>query len=224
MDAERRVPTERRGPLRSLTVGVSLLVAGSLVALLVFGVLARRADTSIDDSLAHARSIAAPPFRLAVLQRGDPGPALKAKTGSIVVDNRVASSELQGTPYVLNFWASWCVPCRQEAPILQRAWRQARPRGVLFVGLDMQDVTQDARHFLAEFGVDYLNLRDPTRDVARSYGVTGVPETFFVSARGAIVNHVIGVLTPAQLRSGVAAAVAGSPEAARQGGARKPSR
>jgi cytochrome c biogenesis protein CcmG/thiol:disulfide interchange protein DsbE len=104
--------------------------------------------------------------------------------------------------------------------LLERTWRQqARPRGVLFVGLDMQDITSDARDFMHEFRIDYLNIRDPSNDVARRYGVTGVPETFFISSAGAIVGHVIGVTSPTQLREGIAAAVDGRPHAARQGGA-----
>ncbi len=105
--------------------------------------------------------------------------------------------------------------------MLERGWRQARTQRVLYVGLDMQDVTGDAHAFLNAFHIDYLNIRDPTNAVAHAYGTTGVPETFFISARGNIVNHVIGVVTPGQLRAGVAAAVAGRPQAARQGGARK---
>ncbi len=95
---------------------------------------------------------------------------------------------------------------------------------MLFVGLDMQDVTEDARTFTRHFNIDYLNIRDPTNDVARHYGATGVPETFFISARGDVVNHVIGVVSTAQLQAGIAAAVAGRPHAARQGGAQRPTR
>jgi hypothetical protein len=74
------------------------------------------------------------------------------------------------------------------------------------------------------FEVDYLNLRDRTNQTFRRYGAAGLPETWFISARGDIVNHVIGVITPAQLRGGVAAAVTGRPEAARQGGEQRPAR
>jgi cytochrome c biogenesis protein CcmG/thiol:disulfide interchange protein DsbE len=95
---------------------------------------------------------------------------------------------------------------------------------VLFVGLNMQDVTDDANDFLDTFGIDYLNIRDRSNDVARRYGLTGIPETYFVSARGNVVGHVIGVVSADQLREGIRAARSGRPRASREGGARKPAR
>jgi cytochrome c biogenesis protein CcmG/thiol:disulfide interchange protein DsbE len=218
--------SEERRPrsVRSVALVVPVLVvtvALILVGLLAYGVIARAPDTSIDDSLAHNQAVAAPPYRLAVLRHGSLGPGLERKLAPALADGHVSPTELRGTPYVLNIWASWCVPCRDEAPELVREWRRTRPRGVLFVGLDMQDAPADARDFLDRFGIDYLNIRDPTNETSHRYSATGVPETFFVSAHGDIVSHIIGVVTPAQLREGVTAAVAGRPAAARQGGARR---
>jgi len=82
-----------------------------------------------------------------------------------------------------------------DAPLLERVWRTlGRPRRTLFLGLDQQDVTGDALSFLRSYGVDYPSVRDPENDVPRSYGATGVPETFFISASGEVVDHVIGVI------------------------------
>ena len=211
-------------PLRIAVYLLGLLTAGAFIGLLVYGVMAKSPDTTIDDSLARGRPVPAPSYRLKVLRPGALGPKLERKIAPALADGWVSPSELRGTPYVLNVWASWCGPCRDEAPELVREWRRQRPRGVLFVGLNMQDVTEDARAFMDGFGIDYLNIRDPTNDVPRRYGATGVPETYFVSARGDIVNHVIGVITPAQLRGGIAAAVSGRPGAAREGGDRRPAR
>jgi cytochrome c biogenesis protein CcmG/thiol:disulfide interchange protein DsbE len=194
--------------------------AVALMALLVYGVLAKSPNTTIDDKLARLEATIAPSFELAVLQRGDVGPSLGRRLKPALADGKLALEELRGIPVVLNFWASWCVPCRQEATSLQRAWRQdARPRGVLFLGLDMQDVPRDARSFLREFGIDYLNIRDPSNGIARRYGTTGVPETFFIDAGGRVVGHVIGVATPQQLQDGVAAAQTGRVVSPRNGGA-----
>ncbi len=222
------VPAEsgsrRVRPLRLVVRGLGLAAAIGLIALLVYGVLAKSPDTSIDDSLAQNQPIRAPSYRLKVLRHGRLGVRLERRLAPALADGSVSPTELRGVPYMLNIWASWCVPCREEAPELVRAWRRARPRGVLFVGLNMQDATQDAGDFMNHFGIDYLNIRDPTNETAHRYGATGVPETFFISTRGDIVNHVIGVVSPAQLRAGIAAAVGGRPEAARQGGERRPSR
>jgi cytochrome c biogenesis protein CcmG, thiol:disulfide interchange protein DsbE len=223
VEAEHSRPARLR-PLRFLAPAVGLAAAAALVALLAYGVIARNPDTTIDDSLARNEPIAAPSYRLAVLRRGNLGAGLQRKLSPALADGRVEDSELRGTPYVLNLWASWCVPCRTEAPVLVRDWHRARSRGVLFVGIDMQDADEDAGVFMDHFGVDYLNLRDPTNGTLRRFGATGIPETWFISARGEIVNHVIGVVTPAQLRAGIAAAVTGRPEAARQGGEQRPPR
>lgn len=203
---------------------VGLGAAAGLIALLAYGVMARNPDTTIDDSLARNQPVPAPSFRLAVLRRGSLGTRLERRVAPALADGWVSPSELRGTPFVLNIWASWCVPCRDEAPELVRGWRRARPHGVLFVGLDMQDTPEDARDFMNHFGIDYLNIRDRSNATSRRYGATGIPETYFVSARGAIVNHVVGVITPTQLRAGVKAAVAGRPEAARRGGEQRPTR
>mgnify|MGYP003288677035 CR=1 FL=1 len=95
---------------------------------------------------------------------------------------------------------------------------------MLFLGLDMQDFPEDARDFIREFQLSYPHVRDPGDDVARDWGVTGLPETFFISARGRVVAHVIGAVSARQLDDGVRAAVAGRPLEALEGGARRPTR
>jgi len=215
--------TERR-PLRYAGRVLAALLAGSFVALLVYGVLTKAQDTTIDDSLARSRAVPAPAFELPVLQRGAAGSAAAARVAPALSDGRLALRELRGTPVVLNFWASWCVPCREEAPALERGWREQGRRGVLFLGLNMQDITDDARAFIRDFGLTYPNVRDRGNEVARRYGATGLPETFFISATGNVVAHVIGVVSAQQLRDGVAAAQAGRPLGVKEGGERRSTR
>lgn len=214
-------PRRRGGAL--VRFGGLLLVAG-FIALLVFGLVAQAPKTGIDDQLAKSQPAAAPGFELAALAAGRPGPRLAERWRRAAADGKVNLDELRGTPVVLNLWASWCVPCRDEAPVLRRGAERWRQRGVLFVGLNMQDVTEDARTFLREYALDFPQVRDRTNETARRWGATGIPETFFIDARGRVVAHAIGTVTVEQLDSGAAAAQSGRPLAVAHGGDQRPTR
>ncbi len=215
MDAPERPPSDqtRQRRLSRLTLpALVLTVCLALVALLTFGLLKTSPNTNLDDALARGEAIEAPAFELPIFTPGNLGPTLTRTLAPALRDGRIALEELRGTPLVLNFWASWCDPCREEMPILQRAWRtQARADGVLFLGLDMQDSTDDARAFLRQYDISYLNIRDQNNDVARDYGVTGLPETIFIDRDGRAVGHVVGAINAAQIRDGIAAATSGRP-------------
>lgn len=108
-------------------------------------------------------------------------------------DGRQATlRQFRGRPVVMNFWASWCVPCRAEAPNLERAWQTYRPRGVVFLGVDVADTEADARAFIATFKVSYLNVRDPSQHVMSAYRVTGIPTTVFIDRAGRIQRRYAG--------------------------------
>ena len=217
-------PGPRRRKPRGLGSAIAVATAAAFIALLSFGVLIQNPGHPIDDSLAQGRPAPAPDFVLAVLDPGKLGPVLTPRLAPALRDGRLGLPELRGIPVVLNIWASWCDPCKQEAPILEHAWRtQARPHGTLFLGLDQQDATTDATAFMRAYGIDYLNIHDPGNDVPLRYGATGVPETYFISDRGQVVDHVIGVVTPADLRQGIAAARSGQPLHAQTAGAHRPS-
>jgi cytochrome c biogenesis protein CcmG/thiol:disulfide interchange protein DsbE len=215
--------TDRR-PLRYAGRLAALVAVALFFALLVYGLLSKPADKTIDSSLAEAKAPPAPGFALEVLQRGSPGPRLAHRLEAALADGELSLQELRGSPVVLNFWASWCPPCREEAPRLEGRWRASRESGVVFLGLDMQDLTGDAREFMREFGISYPNVRDPGDDVARDWGVTGLPETFFVSARGRVVAHVIGAISSRQLEEGIGATLDGRPAGVLQGGDRRSTR
>lgn len=210
---------------RTFGAGIAVVLAVLFIGLLAFGVAGQAPNSTIDDSLAQGRAARAPAFDLAILQRGDPGPVLQERLAHAFARGRLTVRDLRGTPVLLNIWASWCEPCRQEARLLERAWRTlGRPQRTLFLGLDQQDATTDALSFLRSYGVGYPNVRDSENDVPRSYGATGVPETFFISAHGQVVDHVIGVISLGQLREGLSTARTGRPLGLRSGGARRPSR
>jgi cytochrome c biogenesis protein CcmG/thiol:disulfide interchange protein DsbE len=103
----------------------------------------------------------------------------------------------RGRVVVLNFWASWCYPaCYEEAPVLEQGWRRWRDRGVVVMGVDIQDTEAAARKFIADFGLTFPNAPDPTGRVSIDYGVYGVPETFFIDRRGYIRAKHVGAVTP----------------------------
>ena len=118
-------------------------------------------------------------------------------------------SDVLGRPIVLNFWASWCAPCRDEAAGLERTWRAYRDRGVIFVGLDIQDSEQDARDYVAEFDITYPNGRDADGKITVDYGVVGLPVTFFVNKKGIVERRWVGAITEKQLVAWVDGLVAG---------------
>ncbi len=215
---------ERHGRLGSAARALGVLCAGVFVALLAYGVVAQAPDTTIDDALARQTAPAAPGFRLDVLSSGDPGDRLRAVWRRAAQDERVDLEELRGVPIVLNFWASWCGPCREEAPLLQRGWESGRRQGVLFLGLNQQDAREDAGNFLEELGLDFPNVTDPSNATSRRWGMTGIPETFFLTSRGDVAFHVVGTLSAAQLRDGVAAARGARALGADRGGEQRPTR
>lgn len=96
-------------------------------------------------------------------------------------------------PIVLNIWASWCVPCRSEAPLLREASMRLGDQ-VRFIGVDVQDSQNSARAFLAEFGITFENYFDPRRSVPQALGGRGVPITYFFASDGSLVETQIGVI------------------------------
>lgn len=196
----------------------------AVVALLAYGLLTEGASDRIDDSLAEGRAAPAPGFALEVLETGRAPAPLTAALRPGFEDGELGLAELQDVPVVLNFWASWCAPCREEAPVLQRGWERHGSRGVLYLGLNMQDVTDDVRAFLEEFEITYPTIRDPDKDIATAYGAAGIPETYFVDGEGEVVAHVIGVVSEEQLDAGVRAASTGQVVGSLAGGASRPQR
>jgi cytochrome c biogenesis protein CcmG/thiol:disulfide interchange protein DsbE len=106
---------------------------------------------------------------------------------------------LRGRPVVLNFWASWCVSCKDEHRYLLEAAKDYGPQGVAFVGVAFKDSTSDLRSFLHEYGGGWPTVQDPGQDTAINYGVAGPPETFFIDRHGIVRFKVTGPLTPSVL-------------------------
>ena len=193
--------------LRSAVPVIAALAAATGMAVVV-AVGLRGAASSRATPLLAPRDSRAPGLSLGVL-------APVALTGAVgnaweraTRDGLVQLSELHGYPVVVNFWASWCDPCRREAPMLERAWRAQR-RNVLFLGIDQNDSRGDALAFIRRFAITYPSLHEKGDATAVRWRVRGFPVTFFVAADGRVVAQSIGLLRPAQLRRGIEAARAG---------------
>jgi cytochrome c biogenesis protein CcmG/thiol:disulfide interchange protein DsbE len=117
----------------------------------------------------------------------------------------VKLSELRGKGVVLNFWASWCKPCEEEAADLEAAWRKYKDQGIVFVGVDYLDQDPAARRYLEKFDITFPNGPDLASKISKRYTIRGVPETFFIDPQGKLVGcRKIGPLTPAELDERIA--------------------
>jgi cytochrome c biogenesis protein CcmG/thiol:disulfide interchange protein DsbE len=104
-------------------------------------------------------------------------------------------SQFRGKVVVINFWASWCIPCRDESPFLEKTWRDYKNRGVVFIGVDWSDPEPDARKYIKEFDLTYYNGTDIGTKIGQLYRIKGVPETFFVSKDGNLQGNALGPIT-----------------------------
>jgi cytochrome c biogenesis protein CcmG/thiol:disulfide interchange protein DsbE len=126
---------------------------------------------------------------------------------------KVSLASYRGKPVVLNFWASWCEPCKGEAAVLERDWTSYRDRGVVFLGVDFHDLASDARRFVSAHSLTFPMLQDGSGKVTSGdYGVSQVPETYVLDRQGRIVAHLAGPITDpgfaAKFRSALAEAAA----------------
>lgn len=131
-------------------------------------------------------------------------------TLSLLDEGELVLSEWIGRPIVINFWASWCSPCRDEAMGLERTWRLYKDRGALFVGINVQDTDKSAEDYVNEFGITYPNGRDVDGKTTVDYGVIGLPVTFFVNKDGIVERRWVGAIPEAQLVDWVDALVSGA--------------
>jgi cytochrome c biogenesis protein CcmG, thiol:disulfide interchange protein DsbE len=121
------------------------------------------------------------------LGRGGTPPAPVFRLDRLDRPGEVSLAAYRGRPVVLNFWASWCEPCKQEAPLLESVWRRYRDRGLVVIGLDFNDLRSDARRFARENRMSYPLAYDGHGDTLTDYGVVGAPETFFIDRTGRLV-------------------------------------
>jgi cytochrome c biogenesis protein CcmG/thiol:disulfide interchange protein DsbE len=172
-----------------------VLVLG-VVTLLVVGLLNRDFGTSIQDALDEGRRPAAPELSLPVLAAGD---------GVGPVGATVALADMRDRIVVVNVWASWCGPCEDEAPVLERvAARYRSTKDVLVLGVDVEDLREDALGFIEDNGLTYPNVRDGEDKTRRAFQVREIPESFVIDRQGRIALKIAGpVLDERQLTNAI---------------------
>lgn len=179
-------------PKRRYTPILAVLAGAALVGLLVYGVSAQSANRTLDDAVAHGRRPLAPEAHHALpLLRGSGTRTLASYRGQVVL---------------LNFWASWCLPCQHEAPLLERTQHRFEHHDATVLGVTYQDNVPDARSFLARYGLTYPSLRDVTGEVTHSYGTEALPESFLLDRNGRVVEISRGEASEAFLARAVALA------------------
>ena len=165
---------------------IAVCIAGSLAAI----ALAGAASGSAAGQAARPAAVAAPAFSLPVL--GHSG-------------QRVSLDGYAGQPLIVNFFASWCEPCKKETPLLAKFYRAEKGK-IALVGLDENDVPGNATSFTRANGVSYPVGFDPQLSAASAYGVSALPQTFFLDARHRIVDRIFGAVTLTELNKGIALA------------------
>jgi cytochrome c biogenesis protein CcmG, thiol:disulfide interchange protein DsbE len=180
---------ESRGWDRRRTIGA--IVGGAIVlgivVLLAVGLANKDIGTSIQDALVKGERPSAPDITLPVLTSG---PGVGAEWSDVTL------SRMRGKIVVLNFWASWCEPCKLEAPILEAVSRRYRDASdVVVMGVDIQDLRERARGFIEDNGITYASLRDGGDHAKEAYQVPALPETFLIDPEGRIALKVPGQLT-----------------------------
>jgi cytochrome c biogenesis protein CcmG, thiol:disulfide interchange protein DsbE len=165
-------------------------LVGALLALLVWKV-ASGSDSKVEG-----------------LRRGETPPAPAFSLPRLNGEGELSLADHKGKAVVLNFWASWCEPCKAEAPLLERAWRENRDRGLVVIGVNSQDLTSDARRFARQVGWTFPLVRDGEGDVLGPYAVAAFPETFFVDRSGKVVARIDGEVTRESLAENIERALA----------------
>ncbi len=175
-----------------------LLRIGGVIVLLAFGVVLVAAVERSRSKDAFVRQVAA----------GALPPAPPLDLPALAGDGRVDLASMRGSIVVVNFWASWCVPCEDEAPLLARLADELEPQGVRFVGVNSNDVVDNARAFVSRFALDYAHGHDVDGRAKERWGVTGFPESFVIDAEGRAVTWFPGPIDADGLRAAVAKAAA----------------
>ena len=157
------------GRLKFAAQGLSVALVAGLFGLLVWKVATQ--DEGAASKLGRGEVVSAPNFRLDRLDEG----------------GKISLAEYRGRPVVVNFWGSWCDPCKEEAPVLEETWQRYKHRGLIVLGVDFHDLKGAARRFARENDMSYPLAYDGPGATITDYGVEAAPETFFVAPDGKLI-------------------------------------
>ena len=181
------------GRSKLLLQAAAVTVVALLLALLAREVFAEGKARSLRESVRAGETPTAPSFDLPRLDR----------------DGRLSLASLRGKAVVVNFWASWCEPCKEETPRLERAWQRYRDDGVVVVGVDAHDFKSDARRFMNRYRVSYPVVHDGKGSTLTRFGIVGFPETLFLDRGGKLVAWVQGPVSEEDLGRNIGRALEG---------------
>lgn len=185
---QKPVPKKKSRRRMFIVWGVCLLNLGLLTFLLIQLLTPASSKSASNPLLNHS----APDFSLATLR-----PQASKSILSL--------TDFKGKPVVLNFWASWCNPCKQEAPLLESSWKQMQAQGkdAVFVGIDFEEARDAATGFVEQYKITYPIVLDTSGSAAAKYYITSLPDTIFINRNGTVVNKVTQQLTAPLLSSGL---------------------
>lgn len=186
-------PRLRGAAERYARLGVRMAVLGLVLLVVVLAVqeIRSRGTGGVSGlTIANYRAVA----------QADNRPAPDFRLRALDGNGQIAMSDFRGDVVVLNFWATWCGPCRREAPGLQSTWQAYRNRGLQFLGVNYRDDRAAARAYEREFGITYPSVFDPAGELAFSYELVGLPTTFIIDRDGRIVYRFVGYIDATILR------------------------
>jgi len=185
------VPTSRKGAL----VGLGVVV---LAVVVLFGFALAPRYQSAAATVSGQQLTAAPVGQMAPDFSGQ----LVDGSGTL------ALSSLRGKTVVVNFWASWCTTCKDEAQVVSDVEKKWRDKGVVFLGVDSHDTTAGAHTYIQNYGIGFRSVQDPEQTIGAQYDVTGLPETYFLDTSGRVVQKYISAVDAATLDNLIKQAVA----------------